>query len=85
MTRYTCLEDVDLDRLKTLLSDAFGKPLPDSYFDSVRDKLRAIYLFESYRGAAIFTTEHGTYACLNPRVQPHAHAITDKAPEADCI
>jgi acetylglutamate synthase len=49
---------VDLAKLKTLLEDAFGKTLPDDYFDKLAAHLHRIYLCESYRGVAIFTRGH---------------------------
>lgn len=57
-------EDSPRVRLQTLLEQAFGASLDPGYWASIRPKLRAIYVLESWRGAAIVTEEGGfPYLC----------------------
>ncbi|KAA0147399.1 hypothetical protein FNF31_07601 [Cafeteria roenbergensis] len=57
--KFTSFQQVDKADLKDLLEQAFGKRLPDGYFDDRAQRLRSIYASESMRGAAIVTTEDG--------------------------
>ncbi|KAH9510246.1 hypothetical protein Btru_042548 [Bulinus truncatus] len=46
--RYTSLDGIDLDRLRSFL-----KSLTDTYFKEISNEIHAVYLSESYSGVAI--------------------------------
>ncbi|KAK7112830.1 N-acetylglutamate synthase, mitochondrial-like [Littorina saxatilis] len=51
--KHQSFEEVDVDRLKTLLSKSFKKSLSDTYFDDVRHQIHTIYLSERFTAAAV--------------------------------
>ncbi|XP_043911091.1 N-acetylglutamate synthase, mitochondrial [Protopterus annectens] len=55
--RYKSLDELDLDRLKSLINKSFGKSLREDYFSAIENKLHSIYLSEGYSAAAIITLE----------------------------
>ncbi|XP_038048735.1 N-acetylglutamate synthase, mitochondrial-like [Patiria miniata] len=57
--KYSSLKDVDIDRLKKLLTRSFGRVLKDNYFQELEGRLHTIYLSEGYSAAAIITQEVG--------------------------
>jgi bifunctional N-acetylglutamate synthase/kinase len=50
-------DDVDRDRLRTLIESSFGRPLAPDYFDLV--KPHRVYVTEHYRAAIVLTMEDG--------------------------
>lgn len=61
---HTSLDSVDVPRLKKLVESSFGAALPENYFQNLQEsgKLKAIYLTEDYRGAAIVL--HGSSSAV---------------------
>uniref|UniRef100_A0A3P9J3I7 N-acetylglutamate synthase, mitochondrial n=1 Tax=Oryzias latipes TaxID=8090 RepID=A0A3P9J3I7_ORYLA len=55
--RYSSLVGIDVQRLLALINKSFDKTLKEDYFDSLKGRLRAIYLSEGYNAAAIITME----------------------------
>lgn len=55
--RYCSLDNIDLNRLHTLINKSFGKTLKEDYLESLKGRLHSIYLSEGYSAAAIITTE----------------------------
>ncbi|KAK1160316.1 N-acetylglutamate synthase, mitochondrial [Acipenser oxyrinchus oxyrinchus] len=55
--RYNSLDEVDIDRLLSLINKSFGKNLKGDYIVSLQDRLHSIYLSECYTVAAILTKE----------------------------
>ncbi|XP_030077637.1 N-acetylglutamate synthase, mitochondrial isoform X2 [Microcaecilia unicolor] len=55
--RYESLDDIDQERLISLVNMSFRKILRDDYLASIRPRLNSIYLSEGYNAAAIITTE----------------------------
>lgn len=55
--KYTSLDEVDADRLVSLINMSFEKQLRDDYFKRIEPKLHSIYLSEWYSAAAIITAE----------------------------
>ncbi len=68
--QFTDWAAIDRKRLSDLLENSFSGKLTDDYFNSTR--LQAAYISESYRAAAIVTSEHG-YSKLDK------FAVTDNA------
>ncbi|MGH0154786.1 UNVERIFIED_CONTAM: hypothetical protein FKN15_033526 [Acipenser sinensis] len=54
---YNSLDEVDIDRLLSLINKSFGKNLKEDYIVSLQDRLHSIYLSECYTAAAILTKE----------------------------
>ncbi|KNC83228.1 hypothetical protein, variant 1 [Sphaeroforma arctica JP610] len=61
ITRITDLNSplVDLPAVKAVLEGSFRSPIPDSYFESIQDSFRSLYVTESGRGIAIVLTIGG--------------------------
>ncbi len=57
INQYENWEDIDCDKLKTLIENSFKKKLDNNYF--TKTKLFRAYITDSYRSAAILTQEHG--------------------------
>ncbi|KAM8946691.1 N-acetylglutamate synthase, mitochondrial [Pelodytes ibericus] len=57
LLRFDSLEDIDTERLVSLVNRSFQKKLRDDYIGSVRSRLNSVYLSEGYNAAAIVTTE----------------------------
>ncbi|KAJ1136355.1 hypothetical protein NDU88_002772 [Pleurodeles waltl] len=55
--RHESLDDVDQDKLVSLVNRSFGKTLKPDYLSSIRRRLHSIYLSEGYSAAAIITSE----------------------------
>ncbi|XP_059582235.1 N-acetylglutamate synthase, mitochondrial [Alligator mississippiensis] len=55
--RAKSLDEVDQDRLVTLINTAFGRTLRGDYLASLQPRLRSIYFSEGYNAAAIVTEE----------------------------
>jgi acetylglutamate kinase len=55
--RFDSLDGIDLDRLRALLEDSFGRKLHLDYFE--RKPFHRVYLADSYRATAILTLENG--------------------------
>uniref|UniRef100_A0A667WX41 N-acetylglutamate synthase, mitochondrial n=1 Tax=Myripristis murdjan TaxID=586833 RepID=A0A667WX41_9TELE len=55
--RYSSLDNIDVDRLLTLINKSFDKTLRHDYIASLRGRLHSIYLSEGYSAAAIITQE----------------------------
>ncbi|KAF7213137.1 N-acetylglutamate synthase, mitochondrial [Nothobranchius furzeri] len=55
--RYSCLNEINVERLLTLINKSFDKTLKDDYIDSLKGRLHSIYLSEGYSAAAIITME----------------------------
>jgi bifunctional N-acetylglutamate synthase/kinase len=53
--RHVDFSTIDTARLRTLVEQSFGRSLDEAYFATTRTS--AIYLAESYRGAAILTAD----------------------------
>ncbi|RXN00238.1 N-acetylglutamate synthase, mitochondrial [Acipenser ruthenus] len=54
---YNSLDEVDIDRLLSLINKSFGKNLKGDYIVSLQERLHSIYLSECYTAAAILTKE----------------------------
>ncbi|XP_053309658.1 N-acetylglutamate synthase, mitochondrial [Spea bombifrons] len=57
MLRFHSLQDVDTERLVSLVNHSFQKKLREDYISSVESRLNSVYLSEGYNAAAIITTE----------------------------
>ncbi|XP_075702101.1 N-acetylglutamate synthase, mitochondrial [Rhinoderma darwinii] len=57
MLRFDSLQDVDSDRLISLVNRSFQKKLKENYISNVAKRLHSVYLSEGYNAAAIITTE----------------------------
>ncbi|XP_072270774.1 N-acetylglutamate synthase, mitochondrial [Pyxicephalus adspersus] len=57
MLRFDSLEEIDTERLISLVNRSFQKKLKDNYISNVAKKLHSVYLSEEYNAAAIVTTE----------------------------
>ncbi|XP_068118532.1 N-acetylglutamate synthase, mitochondrial [Hyperolius riggenbachi] len=57
MLRFDSFQDIDTERLISLVNRSFQKKLKDNYISSVAKKLHSVYLSEGYNAAAIITTE----------------------------
>ncbi|XP_028821098.1 N-acetylglutamate synthase, mitochondrial-like [Denticeps clupeoides] len=55
--KYSSLDDVDVNRLLTLINKSFEKNLKEDYIASLTGRLHSIYLSEGYSAAAIITRE----------------------------
>lgn len=55
--RHESLDEVDHDKLISLVNRSFGKTLKPDYLASVRRRLHSVYLSEGYSAAAIITSE----------------------------
>nr|XP_033501782.1 N-acetylglutamate synthase, mitochondrial [Epinephelus lanceolatus] len=55
--RYSSLDEIDVERLLTLINKSFNKTLRRDYIDSLKGRLHSIYLSEGYSAAAIVTME----------------------------
>lgn len=55
--RYSSLEQVDIQRLVSLISSSFEKTLTERYLDDLEPRLHSIYLSEGYSAVAIITQE----------------------------
>ncbi|XP_005992257.1 N-acetylglutamate synthase, mitochondrial isoform X1 [Latimeria chalumnae] len=51
--KYTSLDEIDVDRLISLINKSFGKALKEDYIDSIKHRLHSVYLSEGYNAAAI--------------------------------
>ncbi|HWU77612.1 MAG TPA: acetylglutamate kinase [Rhodanobacter sp.] len=56
--RLESWEDVDLERMRTLIESSFGRKLVPDYFE--RTTPHRVYVSENYRAAMILTMEQGT-------------------------
>ncbi|XP_073428904.1 N-acetylglutamate synthase, mitochondrial [Dendrobates tinctorius] len=57
MLRFESVQDIDTDRLISLVNRSFQKKLKENYISNVAKRLHSIYLSEGYNAAAIITTE----------------------------
>uniref|UniRef100_A0A8C5PY89 N-acetylglutamate synthase, mitochondrial n=1 Tax=Leptobrachium leishanense TaxID=445787 RepID=A0A8C5PY89_9ANUR len=57
MLRYDSFQDIDTERLVSLVNRSFQKNLKEDYIKNVRSRLNSVYLSEGYSAAAIVTTE----------------------------
>ncbi|OCT60043.1 hypothetical protein XELAEV_18046062mg [Xenopus laevis] len=57
LLRYESLEDIDTEKLVSLVNRSFQKPLKEDYIKSVSSRLHSVYLSEGYNAAAIITKE----------------------------
>lgn len=57
IVEYDSLDAIGRPALAALLEEAFGKKLPEAYFESISPKLLKIYASATLRGAAIVTKE----------------------------
>ncbi|KAG8566548.1 hypothetical protein GDO81_013296 [Engystomops pustulosus] len=57
MLRFESLQDIDTDRLISLVNRSFQKKLKENYISNVAKRLHSVYLSEGYNAAAIITTE----------------------------
>ncbi|CAH2302629.1 N-acetylglutamate synthase, mitochondrial [Pelobates cultripes] len=57
MLRFDSLEEIDTERLVSLVNRSFQKKLKEDYIKSVGSRLNSVYLSEGYNAAAIVTTE----------------------------
>ncbi|KAM4691661.1 N-acetylglutamate synthase, mitochondrial [Rhinophrynus dorsalis] len=57
LLRFDTLQDVDTERLVSLVNRSFQKNLREDYIKSVESRLNSVYLSEGYNAAAIITTE----------------------------
>ncbi|XP_061567159.1 N-acetylglutamate synthase, mitochondrial [Cololabis saira] len=55
--RYSSLDEINVERLLTLINKSFDKTLREDYISSLRGRLHSIYLSEGYSAAAIITME----------------------------
>uniref|UniRef100_A0A1A7XTK6 N-acetylglutamate synthase n=1 Tax=Iconisemion striatum TaxID=60296 RepID=A0A1A7XTK6_9TELE len=55
--RYSSLNEINVERLLTLINKSFDKTLRHDYIDSLKGRLHSIYLSEGYSAAAIVTME----------------------------
>ncbi|XP_038132802.1 N-acetylglutamate synthase, mitochondrial [Cyprinodon tularosa] len=55
--RYSSLDEIDTERLLTLINKSFDKTLRKDYIDSLKGRMHCIYLSEGYSAAAIITIE----------------------------
>ncbi|KAM6905420.1 N-acetylglutamate synthase, mitochondrial [Xenentodon cancila] len=55
--RYSSLDEINVERLLTLINKSFDKTVRDDYIDSLRGRLHSIYLSEGYSAAAVITME----------------------------
>ncbi|XP_029429837.1 N-acetylglutamate synthase, mitochondrial [Rhinatrema bivittatum] len=55
--RYESLEEIDQEKLISLVNKSFGKTLKDNYMATIHPRLHSIYLSEGYNAAAIITKE----------------------------
>uniref|UniRef100_A0A087Y953 N-acetylglutamate synthase n=1 Tax=Poecilia formosa TaxID=48698 RepID=A0A087Y953_POEFO len=55
--RYTSLDEIDVERLLTLINKSFDKTLRQDYVESLKGRLHCVYLSEGYSAAAIITME----------------------------
>ncbi|XP_077108670.1 N-acetylglutamate synthase, mitochondrial [Ranitomeya variabilis] len=57
MLRFDSVQDIDTDRLISLVNRSFQKKLKENYISNVAKRLHSVYLSEGYNAAAIITTE----------------------------
>ncbi|KAG8430031.1 hypothetical protein GDO86_018624 [Hymenochirus boettgeri] len=57
LLRFDSLEDIDTEKLVSLVNTSFQKSLKEDYVKSVSPRLHSVYLSEGYNAAAIITTE----------------------------
>ncbi|XP_044155126.1 N-acetylglutamate synthase, mitochondrial isoform X1 [Bufo gargarizans] len=57
MLRFDSLQDIDTDRLISLVNTSFQKKLKEDYISNVAKRMHSVYLSEGYNAAAIITTE----------------------------
>ncbi|XP_022102615.1 N-acetylglutamate synthase, mitochondrial-like isoform X2 [Acanthaster planci] len=57
--KYSSLKDVDIDRLKKLVTRSFGRVLKENYFKELEGRLHTVYLSEGYSAVAVITQEAG--------------------------
>lgn len=55
--RYSSLQQVDVQRLLSLINSSFEKTLSESYLQTLETRLHSIYLSEGYSAVAIITRE----------------------------
>ncbi|XP_033827620.1 N-acetylglutamate synthase, mitochondrial isoform X1 [Periophthalmus magnuspinnatus] len=55
--RYSSLDEIDVERLLALINKSFEKTLNQDYIESLKGRLRTVYLSEGYSAAAIITME----------------------------
>ncbi|KAK7940154.1 hypothetical protein WMY93_003480 [Mugilogobius chulae] len=55
--RYSSLDEIDVERLLTLINKSFEKTLNHNYIESLKGRLHAVYLSEGYSAAAVITME----------------------------
>ncbi|MDB6162621.1 MAG: acetylglutamate kinase [Xanthomonadaceae bacterium] len=70
--RATRWDDIDLDRLRTLIESAFGRKLEPGYFKTT--PLHCAYVSEHYRAALVLTTESLQHADSVPYLDKFAVA-----------
>ncbi|XP_073539340.1 N-acetylglutamate synthase, mitochondrial [Phyllobates terribilis] len=57
MLRFDSVQDIDTDRLISLVNRSFQKKLKENYISNVAKRLHSVYLSEGYNAAAIITIE----------------------------
>ncbi|KAM4031619.1 N-acetylglutamate synthase, mitochondrial [Anomaloglossus baeobatrachus] len=57
MLRFDSVQDIDTERLISLVNRSFQKKLKENYISDVAKRLHSVYLSEGYNAAAIITTE----------------------------
>ena len=57
VSRYSCWDDLDRDRLRELIESSFGRSLAPDYFE--RTRLHRAYISENYRAAIVLVDVDG--------------------------
>ncbi|KAE8575419.1 hypothetical protein XENTR_v10003831 [Xenopus tropicalis] len=57
LLRYESLDDINIEKLVSLVNRSFQKPLKEDYIKSMSSRLHSVYLSEGYNAAAIITKE----------------------------